>query len=95
MEARSLCLVNILQNVRSESFFMSGFCLFQGLPEKKRVLVSARALGSGARGGDVEERLPQLRSSLQVIHVGCGGLCVWAYRRKKQLQFNQGIYTNL
>ena len=40
--------------------------------------VSACALRPGPCGGDVEEGLglPQLGSPLQVIHVGCGGLCV-------------------
>lgn len=42
--------------------------------------VSACALATGACGGDVEQGLglPQLGTPLQVIHVGCGGLCVRA-----------------
>lgn len=34
-------------------------------------------------GGDVEERLglPQLGPPLQVIHVGCGGFCIWTCSR--------------
>lgn len=45
--------------------------------------VSACALAPGACGGDVEEGLglPQLGPPLQVIHVGCGGLCIGACRR--------------
>lgn len=48
--------------------------------------VSACALAPGARGGDVEEglRLPQLGSSLQVIHVACGGVCIRACRKTLQ-----------
>ncbi len=42
--------------------------------------VSTCALPPSACGGDVEERLrlPQLGPPLQVIDVGCGGLCIWA-----------------
>lgn len=40
--------------------------------------VSASAMAPSACGGDVEEGLglPQLGSSLQIIHVACGGLCI-------------------
>lgn len=86
---KSLRPVSILHNTRSQSFFMSdmeGLSLFQGQCfHRSGLLVSACALGPGACGGDVQEGLPQLRSPLQVIHVGCGGLSVWAYGEKNKI----------
>lgn len=45
--------------------------------------VSACSLAPGARGGDVEEGLglSQLRPSLHVAHVDCGGLCLLVVER--------------
>lgn len=52
--------------------------------------VSACALGTHARGGDVEEGLglPKLGPSLQVIHVGCRGLCIWAYGKREKNKYS-------
>lgn len=54
--------------------------------------MSACALGPGARGGDVEERLrlPQVGQSLQVAHVRRGGLRFGACRDEKRQRSTKG-----